>query len=424
MDAYDLDLAAYRAAVAAMKALPPSDPRNWNRFADIHRNFCPHRNWYFLPWNRAYLVALERICRQLTGRTEFVLPYWDWTAERQLPEAFTAGDPRSNPLNHPRPGTDRSLADDMVGGEVMSRVLNSPDFEAFGRVRPRVQNSTDASWQRRLGAKTELEFNPHDGVNLTVGGDMATVERGSRDPIFYLHHANVDRVWHVWNRRGNDNSAEILWQDFLFSRNFTNPDGSPWNVAVGNLQSTGALGYQYESASIGQQHLSGADAFAADPVAVVDRAPLTQMAAYRRLMDMDTTQANRGLRAFRCRRAARCMSPPPTTIRRPRAIGRSGFQCRLAGRSLSLFIHPVWRPTCPRQALGRRDSGSARRSATLIRPRTSTPGCACSSIAAICRRPRMPPIRIMRPASASSAAATCTITPDIWAARAPASRST
>ena len=59
----DADLAAYARAVAAMKALPASDPRNWNRFADIHRNFCPHGNWYFLPWHRAYLASFERVVR-------------------------------------------------------------------------------------------------------------------------------------------------------------------------------------------------------------------------------------------------------------------------------------------------------------------------------------------------------------------------
>ena len=49
MTANDPDLAAMQRAVAAMKALPQSDARNWIRFADIHRNFCPHGNWYFLP---------------------------------------------------------------------------------------------------------------------------------------------------------------------------------------------------------------------------------------------------------------------------------------------------------------------------------------------------------------------------------------
>ena len=49
------DLATYAAAVTAMQALPASDPRNWTKQAEIHQNFCPHGNWYFLPWHRAYL---------------------------------------------------------------------------------------------------------------------------------------------------------------------------------------------------------------------------------------------------------------------------------------------------------------------------------------------------------------------------------
>lgn len=159
----DPDLAAMSRAVAAMKALPQSDARNWIRFADIHRNFCPHGNWYLLPWHRAYLAAFENICRELSGKADFALPYWNWTSNRQLPAAFT-DDGNANPLNHPRPGANGlRLADDMVGPRVISRILSSPDFEAFGSTRPRGQNSADSQWQRRLGSKTELEFNPHGG---------------------------------------------------------------------------------------------------------------------------------------------------------------------------------------------------------------------------------------------------------------------
>jgi tyrosinase len=248
MSANDADLAAYRRGVTAMKELPASDARNWIRFANIHRDFCPHGNWYFLPWHRAYLVALENIIRDLSDKPDFALPYWDWSAQRQLPPAFTEGNPRSNPLNHARPGFARntSLPDDMVGSPVMSRILMSPDFEAFGSARPRGQNGTGAQWQRRLGAKTELEFNPHDGVHGAIGGDMAQVAPASRDPIFYLHHANVDRIWAIWNARGNANSPERMWRDFAFNGNFTNPGGSPWNVTVNNLQSPAALGYRYD----------------------------------------------------------------------------------------------------------------------------------------------------------------------------------
>jgi len=248
MAANDPDLVAYRRAVAAMKALPRSDPRNWLRFADIHRQHCPHGNWYFLPWHRAYLVALEAICRELSGRPDFALPYWDWTLQRGVPAAFAAGDRRTNPLNHSRPGMPRNaqFEDDMVGLPVISRIMQSPDFEAFGSTRPFGQNGIDPRWQQVEGAKTELEFNPHDGVHIALGGDMADTPLSARDPLFFLHHANVDRLWTEWNRRGNANSPDPMWREFVFENNFYAPDGSPWNVAAGNLGATPPLGYRYD----------------------------------------------------------------------------------------------------------------------------------------------------------------------------------
>ena len=274
MTANDPDLAAMRRAVAAMKALPPSDPRNWIRFADIHGSFCPHGNWYFLPWHRAYIATFERLCRELSGKPDFALPYWDWTADRQFPAAFAAGNGAANPLNDVRPGVARGfrLADDMVGPQVMSRILNSPDFEAFGSTRPSGQNGIGRQWQQREGSRTELEFNPHDGVHQAIGGTMAIVNQSSRDPIFYLHHSNVDRLWTAWNRRGNANSPEPMWRDFAFNRQFIQPDGSPWNVTVGDLGATPSLGYRYDDDD---------GPFAADMVLPMGDAMTERLRAYR-----------------------------------------------------------------------------------------------------------------------------------------------
>ena len=287
----DADLAAYARAVAAMKALPASDPRNWNRMATVHGQFCPHGNWYFLPWHHAYLTSLERICRELSGKPDFALPYWDWSLERQLPPAFTAGTPQSNPLNHRRPGS-LSITDDMVGPAVMSRIMSSPDFEAFGSTRPRGQNDASARWQRRMGSKTELEFNPHDGVHQAVGGDMGQVALSSRDPIFYLHHANVDRLWSAWNARGNENSAEAMWRGFAFVRNFPQPGGrGTWDVAVADLLSTGQLGYRYDNERGPFAADVNVEAVAAE--AGRSRSMRGHLEAYRRF-DTDTLRGTRG----------------------------------------------------------------------------------------------------------------------------------
>ena len=64
----------YRQAVQLMKNLPSSDKRNWLNQADIHKNWCPHRNWFFFPWHRVYLFELEKICRKLAGDERFALP--------------------------------------------------------------------------------------------------------------------------------------------------------------------------------------------------------------------------------------------------------------------------------------------------------------------------------------------------------------
>src|SRR5258708_26244257 len=79
---------AYKDAVAAMKALPAADPRNWIRQAEIYLQHSPRGNWYFLPWHRAYLAYFEKICRQLSDYPQFALPYWNWSADPRIPSVF------------------------------------------------------------------------------------------------------------------------------------------------------------------------------------------------------------------------------------------------------------------------------------------------------------------------------------------------
>ena len=79
--------AAYRKAVGMMKDKADADPKSFAAQHSIHTNFCPHGNWYFLPWHRAYLAAFEAICADVLDDPSFALPYWDWTEDRILPPA-------------------------------------------------------------------------------------------------------------------------------------------------------------------------------------------------------------------------------------------------------------------------------------------------------------------------------------------------
>lgn len=155
MAANDPVLVAYRQAVAAMKKLPAGDRRSWAYQASIHNGWCPHGNWYFQPWHRAYLLAFEAICRSVLPassplKTSFAVPYWDWTTHRHLPAAFTTATWNGQPnplLNTTRtvsPGA--SLPDEYVGPDVIANALAPTDFELFASSRPSLSPRMVSTW--------------------------------------------------------------------------------------------------------------------------------------------------------------------------------------------------------------------------------------------------------------------------------------
>src|SRR5262245_52391 len=81
-------LDSYKKGIREMLNRPPTDPRNWYRNAFIHVFDCPHQNWWFLAWHRAYIGWLEATIRAFSGDAEFALPYWDWTKTPRVPAAM------------------------------------------------------------------------------------------------------------------------------------------------------------------------------------------------------------------------------------------------------------------------------------------------------------------------------------------------
>jgi len=228
--AVQADVQTYRDAVAAMKALPASDPRSWSAQAAIHGtvaggfNLCQHGTPHFFSWHRAYLFYFEQICRHLTGNQRFALPYWNWNQDAQLHPAFL--DPAST-LFHPRDHT--SLAGFApVSAAALDPILDDGNFLTFSGT---------------------LE-GPHGSVHIQVGQDMGT--GGSAiDPVFWMHHCMVDYCWNKWNvDLGNDNPNDAAWIDTAWSY-FVQGDGSPANISAGLTTLLPLLSYQYESSAIG-----------------------------------------------------------------------------------------------------------------------------------------------------------------------------
>jgi tyrosinase len=200
------DLIAYRAGVAAMKARPDSDPTSWQAQRAIHwtnivpptsiYNQCPHTSPFFLSWHRMYLYYFERIVRASSGNPSFALPYWGYspTGARDLPLPFRSPASNTNTLYT----SQRSLSANA------GNPLNSSSVDS-GAAMPILSF---------YPFQSSLESTPHNTVhNPGVGGWMASVPTAAQDPVFFLHHANIDRLWSVWLGQGGGR---------------TNPTDSPW----------------------------------------------------------------------------------------------------------------------------------------------------------------------------------------------------
>jgi tyrosinase len=294
---------ALREGVRRLKALPANNPVRWASLAAIHGTDagpgrCPHGNWYFLPWHRAYILMYERIIRDVTSYQQFAMPYWDWTANRRLPEAFapaTVGG-RPNPLYQParRITPTESLREENVGPTVMSQILATAAFEQFGSSRPEGQSSTTPEWVLRQGVSGELESNPHNRVHTTVGGVLATLA-SPLDPVFLMHHCNIDRIWAAWRAAGHQDTTEPFWLDMHFESNFYNPDGTPYSPRVSEMLDPAQLGYSYGTSTPTAHVLS--------PSVSAMASLITQVLAGR--------QVGPGIRTFRTTSAQSAAAPAP-----------------------------------------------------------------------------------------------------------------
>ena len=202
------DLAKYRSAVQKLKALPSKDPRNWTKLANIHNNHCPHQNWWFLPWHRAYLFYFEQICQDVLGDQTFRLPYWNWAKSNDVPAPFLD---KSSSLFDPTREKSRVPAEVVSQKTVTSIVSSTSMIDLFS-------GATTSDQQRQASTAGHLEFGPHNGVHANLLGDMGNF-MSPLDPIFWMHHCNIDRIWASWSKiAGNTQPSATLWNKHKLAR--------------------------------------------------------------------------------------------------------------------------------------------------------------------------------------------------------------
>jgi hypothetical protein len=267
-------LAVYAKAVALMMALPEGDPRSWTfqwyshwvkgpqddtgKLAELSRIYgsasSPQRSlaqqmWsgcqahgqnqdenFFLPWHRMFVLAFENIVRAVAEEPYFTLPYWNYLdpAQRSIPAQFRRP---SDPVYGALYRDTRNSAVN-AGGAIASSTNLSPSILAENTYSP-------------LGADqgfcANLDFGLHGTVHVGVGNavnGMGLVPWAAADPIFWLHHCNIDRLWASWNADGNANPSDPDFTAKPFP--FAGPTGAAITYTVGQMLSLSSAGYGYD----------------------------------------------------------------------------------------------------------------------------------------------------------------------------------
>lgn len=250
--------------VKAMKKKPATDPTSWAYQAAIHGsdttpaktlwNSCQHGSYFFLSWHRMYLYYFERILRKASGDATFALPYWNYTkaAERALPPSFRTPATASNALYVAERAAGMNSGDKLPASAVSTTAaMNVKDFSSATGSGAGFGGQREAGPVHFTGPHGRIENTPHDVVHVIVGGDtgwMSDPNTAAQDPIFWLHHANIDRLWKQWLRKGAGRAnptGDSIWMTTTFS--FFDEDGHEVKLTGKEVLDTASqLEYRYD----------------------------------------------------------------------------------------------------------------------------------------------------------------------------------
>ncbi|MFE0464313.1 tyrosinase family protein [Kitasatospora sp. NPDC058965] len=198
------------------------------RFVAIHADMHHHQHRMttapgdlgaqrFLPWHRVFLDQVENALRRI--HAEVTIPYWDWTTDQQVPTWLATVLPT---VIVPGPT-----------GQVI-RVTRSPGSQ---QLLQQITSPLDTV----MGAGDFTTFvdgleSIHDDVHVWVGATMSDLMTAAADPLFFLHHANIDRLWWTWHPTHQDQNPSLSGDDAVLD---------PWRVTEPTTRDIADFGYSY-----------------------------------------------------------------------------------------------------------------------------------------------------------------------------------
>jgi tyrosinase len=270
----------YRKAVETLIARPVNDPTSWRYMAAVHGvpagmatppaasqfwDQCQHQSWFFLPWHRGYLAAFEAVIAKtisdLNGPADWALPYWNYSESLvQNPKARLMPPDFFNRTINGQPNGLWSRRSQAVNGDfhlddpaVSLQALNFRNFANSVPGQPSGFGGPITGFNPGGGDNGGIENLPHNRIHTRIGGFMGDPATAALDPIFWLHHANIDRLWEVWRNQGAafKNPATANW---LTSVPFDmhGGTGQPFTyVSQDMLDTTTVLhGYKYDNVPV------------------------------------------------------------------------------------------------------------------------------------------------------------------------------
>ncbi|KAM0810934.1 putative Tyrosinase [Seiridium cardinale] len=253
----------------------PGAKSRYDDFVGTHINqtLSIHATGNFLSWHRYFSWAFEQALRDECGYTGY-LPYWNWGKSAQDPinspyfdgseysqggngvyTAHNCTNALSNGLNCIPPGQGGGCVETgPYVGYNMNISATFPSLEADGVVtgpwlgyQPRCLRRDVSSWvssqwstddesydiltnplyQTGIGAfQDHLQgdfaigyYGLHSGGHYTIGGDPGgDFFNSPNDPMFWLHHSQIDRTWWIWqNQNPVDRAFDIAGTNTVFN---------------------------------------------------------------------------------------------------------------------------------------------------------------------------------------------------------------
>lgn len=200
-------------AVRQLMETPSRRDPNRNQFEDlamIHRESVveAHGGSYFVTWHRLFLLLFENLLRQIDGQV--VLPYWNW--------AVDSGDAAMSPIWNRIGGGARTAQGTpacIPNGPFAGIWSNNPNGHCVTRsffsfrsgsmivldnwLTIQALQERDVTFPNFAAALESSHGSPH----VAVGGDMSILGTAPNDPLFYLHHAFVDKIYLRWQHNGH-----------------------------------------------------------------------------------------------------------------------------------------------------------------------------------------------------------------------------